>query len=147
MIGFHVRPDSHARAIAAREKVDVRLYTVIYDVESDVRAALEGLLTPDETEEIKGTAEIRELFRIPKQGVIAGCYVQSGTINRSNMIRIIRDGVAIYSGPIASLRRFKDDVKEVSSGFECGIKVEGYDDVKVGDILEAYVVVQVARKL
>ena len=147
VVGFHVRPDSRARDIAAREKVDVRLYTVIYDVESDVKAALEGLLTPDETEEIKGTAEIRELFRIPKQGVIAGCSVQSGTINRSNSMRVVRDGVSIYTGQIASLRRFKDDVKEVASGFECGIKIDGYDDVKVGDVLEAYVIVQVARKL
>jgi translation initiation factor IF-2 len=147
IIGFHVRPDSRAREIAAREKVDIRLYTVIYDVEADVRNALEGLLTPDENEEIKGTAEVRNLFKIPKQGVVAGCYVQSGTISRSDRMRIVRDGVEVYNGEIGSLRRFKDDVREVSIGFECGIKIEKFDDLKVGDVLEAYKVVQVARKL
>ena len=147
IIGFHVRPDMHARELAAKEKVDIRLYTVIYDVEADVRNALEGLLTPDETEEVLGTAEVRNLFRIPKHGVVAGCHVQSGTISHTNRIRVVRDGVEVYNGEIASLRRFKEDVREVSSGFECGIKVENYDDIKVGDILESYKVVQVARKL
>jgi translation initiation factor IF-2 len=147
IIGFHVRPDAHARELAAREKVDTRLYTVIYDVESDVRKALEGLLSPEESEEIKGTAEVRDLFRIPRHGLVAGCYVQTGNISRSDRIRIIRDGIEIYDGQIGSLRRFKDDVREVASGFECGIKVENYDDVKVGDVLETYRVVQVARKL
>lgn len=147
IIGFHVRPDAHARDLATREKVDIRLYTVIYEVESDVRKALEGLLSPEETEEVKGAAEVRNLFRIPRQGLVAGCYVQTGTITRSDRIRVIRDGVEIYDGRIGSLRRFKDDVREVASGFECGIKVENFDDVKVGDVLETYTVVQVARKL
>ena len=147
IIGFHVRPDAHARTIAQREKVDIRLYTVIYDVESDVRNALEGLLAPEESEEITGSAEVRNIFKIPRQGSVAGCYIQSGTITRTDRMRVIRDGVEIYTGDISSLRRFKDDVKEVSSGFECGIKVENFDDVKVGDILEAFRVVQVARKL
>jgi translation initiation factor IF-2 len=147
IIGFHVRPDAHARELSAREGVDVRLYTVIYEVETDVRNALEGLLSPEETEEVKGAAEVRNVFRIPRQGQVAGCYVQTGTIERVDRIRIIRDGTEIYDGQIGSLRRFKDDVREVASGFECGIKVENYDDVKVGDILETYTVVQVARKL
>ncbi|MBU1319861.1 MAG: translation initiation factor IF-2 [candidate division Zixibacteria bacterium] len=147
IIGFHVRPDVRAREIAAREKVDIRQYTVIYEVESDVRNALEGLLAPEESEEIRGTAEIRDLFRIPKQGVVAGCYITSGTILRTDRMRVVRDGVEIYDGMINSLRRFKDDVREVASGFECGIKVENFDDLKVGDILEAYKVIQTARKL
>jgi translation initiation factor IF-2 len=147
IIGFHVRPDANAREVAAREKVDIRLYTIIYEVESDVRKALEGLLSPEETEEVKGTAEVRNLFKIPKQGLVAGCYVQSGTISRSDRIRVVRDGIGVYDGMIGSLRRFKDDVREVTSGFECGINVENFDDVKVGDVLETYVVIQVARKL
>jgi translation initiation factor IF-2 len=147
IIGFHVRPDANAREVAAREKVDIRLYTVIYEVESEVRKALEGLLSPEETEEVKGTAEVRNLFKIPKQGLVAGCYVQSGAISRSDRIRVVRDGVGVYDGLIGSLRRFKDDVREVASGFECGINVENFDDVKVGDVLETYVVIQVARKL
>ena len=147
IIGFHVRPDAHARAVAAREKVDIRLYTIIYEVESEVRKALEGLLSPEETEEVKGTAEVRNLFKIPKQGVVAGCYVQSGTISKSDRIRVVRDGTGVYDGLIGSLRRFKDDVREVASGFECGINVENFADVKVGDVLETYVVIQVARKL
>ena len=147
IIGFHVRPDAHAREVAAKEKVDIRLYTIIYEVESDVRKALEGLLSPEETEEVKGTAEVRNLFKIPKQGLVAGCYVQTGTISRSDRIRVVRDGTGVYDGLIGSLRRFKDDVREVTSGFECGINVENFDDVKVGDVLETYIVIQVARKL
>jgi len=147
IIGFHVRPDARAREIATREKVDIRTYTVIYDVESEMRSALEGLLAPDENEEITGTVEVRETFKVPKMGIVAGCYVQSGTVSRTNRIRVVRDGVQVYDGEIESLKRFKDDVKEVASGFECGIKVMNFDDIKQGDILETYKVVQVARKL
>ncbi len=147
IIGFHVRPDARAREIATREKVDIRTYTVIYDVESEMRSALEGLLAPDENEEITGTVEVRETFKVPKMGIVAGCYVQSGTVSRSNRIRVVRDGVQVYDGEIESLKRFKDDVREVASGFECGIKVANFDDIKQGDILETYKVVQVARKL
>lgn len=147
IIGFHVRPDARAREIATREKVDIRTYTVIYDVESEMRSALEGLLAPDENEEITGTVEVRETFKVPKMGIVAGCYVQSGTVSRSNRIRVVRDGVQVYDGEIESLKRFKDDVKEVASGFECGIKVANFDDIKQGDILETYKIVQVARKL
>jgi translation initiation factor IF-2 len=147
IIGFHVRPDVRAREIATREKVDVRLYTVIYDIEKDITAALEGLLAPEVKEEVHGSAEVRNTFRIPKVGMIAGCYVQSGKINRSDSIRVVRDGISVYEGELGSLKRFKDDAKEVASGFECGINVEGFNDIKVGDILESYVTVEVMRKL
>jgi translation initiation factor IF-2 len=147
IIGFHVRPDARARELALREKVDIRLYTVIYEIEKDIKAALEGLLAPEIKEEVKGSAEIRDTFRIPRVGVIAGCHVQSGKISRSDRIRVIRDGIVIYEGEIGSLKRFKDDVKEVASGFECGINVAGYNDVKVGDTLETFVTVEVVRKL
>ena len=147
IIGFHVRPDTRARELAAREKVDIRLYTVIYDIEKDVRAALEGLLAPDIVEEVDGSAEVRDVFRIPKIGLIAGSYVLDGKIKRSDKIRVVRDGVVVYEGEIASLKRFKDDAKEVAAGFECGIGVEGFNDIKVGDVLEAYNMVEVSRKL
>lgn len=147
IIGFHVRPDARAREISAREKVDIRLYTVIYEVEKEIRDALEGLLEPEIKEEVTATVEIRELFRVPKVGQIAGCYVRDGTLKRGDKVRLIRDGVVIYQSTISSLKRFKDDVREVSSGFECGIKVENYEDLKQGDTLEAYQTLQVAKKL
>lgn len=147
VIGFHVRPDARAREIGTREKVDVRLYTVIYEVEKEIRSALEGLLEPEIKEEISGTVEIRELFRVPKIGQVVGCYVRSGTIKRGDKVRVIRDGVVVYQSAISSLKRFKDDVREVTSGFECGIKVENYEDLKVGDTLEAYQTIQLAKKL
>lgn len=147
VIGFHVRPDARAREIGAKEKVDVRLYTVIYEVEKEIRSALEGLLEPEIKEEVSGTVEIRELFRVPKIGQVVGCYVRSGTIKRGDKVRVIRDGVVVYQSAISSLKRFKDDVREVASGFECGIKVENYDDLKVGDTLETYQTIQLAKKL
>jgi translation initiation factor IF-2 len=147
IIGFHVRPDTRAREISAREKVDVRLYTVIYEVEKEIRNALEGLLEPEIKEEVTATVEIRELFRVPKVGQIAGCYVRDGALKRGDKVRLIRDGVVIYQSTISSLKRFKDDVREVSSGFECGIKVENYEDLKQGDTLEAYQTVELAKKL
>lgn len=147
VIGFHVRPDSRAREIGAREKVDMRLYTVIYEVEKEIRAALEGLLEPEIKEEISGTIEVREIFRVPKVGQIAGCYVQNGTIKRGDKVRVIRDGVVVYQSLVSSVKRFKDDVKEVTSGFECGIKVENYEDLKVGDTLETFQTKEVAKKL
>lgn len=147
VIGFHVRPDSRAREVAAREKIDVRLYTIIYEAESDIRKALEGLLEPDHEERITGVAMVKDLFRVPKVGVIAGCSVQSGIIHKSDRARIIRDSIAIYTGNIHSLRRFKDDAREVAAGLECGIKVENYDDVKEGDLIEAFETVEIARKL
>jgi translation initiation factor IF-2 len=147
IVGFHVRPDNNARAAAEREGVDIKLYKIIYEAVEDVRAALEGMLRPEEKEVVLGEAQVRELFKVPKMGVIAGCSVRSGVINRQGRVRVIRDGVEIYDGAIASLRRFKDDVKEVRDGFECGIGVENFNDIKVGDVLECYKKEQVARTL
>ncbi len=147
IVGFHVRPDNNARMAAEREGVEIKLYKVIYEAVEDVRAALEGMLRPEEKEVVLGEAEVRELFKVPRMGVIAGCSVRSGVINRQGRVRVIRDGVEIYDGAIASLRRFKDDVKEVREGFECGIGVENFNDIKVGDVLECYRKEQVARTL
>ena len=147
VIGFHVRPDFRAREVTSREKVDVRLYEVIYEVESDIKKALEGLLEPEISETISGTAEVKDVFKIPKVGQIAGCLVKGGNIKRGDKVRVIRDGVVAYKGTIFSLRRFKDDVREVANGLECGIKIEDYNDIKVGDVIEAYQVTELARKL
>lgn len=147
IIGFHTRPDIRARELAARHKVDVRLYNIIYEVESDVKKVLEGLLLPEIKEQITATIQVRETFRVPKLGQVAGCYVQEGKVKRTDKVRVIRDGVLVYDAPIFSLKRFKDDVKEVESGFECGIKIENYNDLKVGDIIEAYQTTESARKL
>ncbi|HET7613048.1 MAG TPA: translation initiation factor IF-2 [Gemmatimonadaceae bacterium] len=147
IVGFHVRPDNNARAAAEREGVEIKLYKIIYEAVEDVRAALEGMLRPEEKEVVLGEAEVRELFKVPRMGVIAGCSVRSGVINRQGRVRVIRDGVEIYDGAIGSLRRFKDDVKEVREGFECGIGVENFNDIKVGDVLECYRKEQVARTL
>ncbi len=147
IIGFHVRPNSKSREIAAKEKVDVRLYSVIYDVIDDVKKALEGLLEPEFKEEVTGTALVRDVFRISKIGNIAGSYIESGKILRSDKIRIVRDGKAIYDGRINSLKRFKDDTKEVTSGFECGIGVENFNDIKMEDVLEAYKIIEIKRTI
>jgi translation initiation factor IF-2 len=147
IIGFHVRPDSRARAAAEREGVDIRVYRVIYEVVDDVRNAMEGLLAPEEREVVLGSAEVRETFKIPRVGTIAGCFVSDGTIPRTARVRVVRDGVEIYEGVIGSLKRFKDDVREVREGYECGINVEGFNDVKVGDVIEAYKIEEVQRTL
>lgn len=147
VVGFHVRPDVRARETASREDVDVRLYDVIYEIESDIRKALEGLLEPEITETVSGTVEVKEVFKISGVGQVAGCFVQEGSVKRGDRVRVIRDGVVGYKGVISSLRRFKDDVKEVSNGTECGIKIQDYNDVKAGDLLEAFQVEEVARKL
>jgi len=147
VVGFNVRPDVNARELAEREGVDVRLYRVIYEAIDDVRSALSGMLKPEEQEIQLGRAEVRALFRIPRQGVVAGCYVVSGTIARNARARVVRDGVVAYEGRVGSLRRFKDDVREVAEGFECGIGIENFQDVKEGDIIEAYEVREVARQL
>ena len=147
IVGFHVRPDNKARSAADREGVDVRLYKIIYEAVADVRAALEGMLRPEEKEIILGEAEVRETFKVSKVGTIAGCHVRSGNISRQGRIRVIRDGKEVYEGAIASLRRFKEDVKEVKDGFECGIGVENFNDLKVGDVLECYRKEIVARTL
>jgi translation initiation factor IF-2 len=147
IVGFHVRPDNNARAAAEREGVDIKLYKIIYEAVADVRAALEGLLRPEEREVIYGEAEVRETFKVPKIGVIAGCFVRSGVINRQGSARVIRNGVEVYAGKITSLRRFKDDVREVEKGYECGIGIENFNDIKLGDIIEAYKTEEVARTL
>ena len=147
IIGFQVRPSPGARAVAEREEIDIRLYSIIYDAIEDVHDALEGLLSPEEHEKITGGAEVRETFKVPKMGTIAGCYITEGKIKRNDHIRLIRDGIVIYEGELSSLRRFKDDVKEVVTGFECGIGMENYNDIKVGDMFEAYVIVETKRKL
>lgn len=147
IIGFQVRPNSGARHMAEQEDIDIRLYSIIYNAISDVRDALEGLLSPEESEKITGVAEVRETFKVPKLGTIAGCRVTEGRIHRNDKVRIIRDGVVIYNGTLASLRRFKDDVREVQSGFECGIGIQGYNDIKVGDQFESYEIVETKRTL
>ena len=147
VVGFHVRPDKNARTAAEREKVDIRTYRVIYDAVEDVRAALEGMLAPEEKETVFSEVEVRETFKISGIGMIAGCYVRSGTIQRGQRIRVVRDAVEIYDGGMSSLKRFKDDVKEVKEGLECGLGVENFNDLKVGDVLETYRVEQVARTL
>ena len=147
IIGFHVRPDNNARASAEREGVDIKLYRVIYDAVNDIRARLEGLLRPEEREVILGEAEVREIFKVSRVGTVAGCSVRHGVINRQAKVRVIRDGVEVYAGTIASLRRFKDDVKEVKEGYECGIGIENFNDIKVGDVIECFRKEEVARTL
>jgi translation initiation factor IF-2 len=147
IVGFNVRPDALSRELAEREGVDIRLYRVIYDAIDDIKAALSGLLKPEERERVLGEAEVRQTFRVPRLGVIGGSYVRSGTIRRNGLARLVRDGIVIYDGRIASLRRFKDDVGEVREGFECGIGLENYQDLKEGDVIEAYEVEEIARSI
>ena len=147
IIGFHVRPDSNARAAAERERVEIRTYRIIYEAVEEVKAAMEGLLTPEKREVVLGEAEVRQLFKIAKVGTIGGSFVRSGVIPRTARVRVIRDGVEVYDGTLASLKRFKDDVREVREGFECGIGVENFNDLKVGDLVEAYRVEEIARSL
>jgi translation initiation factor IF-2 len=147
ILGFQVRPTPGAREAAENEEVDIRTYSIIYDAIEDVHDALEGLLSPEKREEVKGHAEVRDIFKVPSVGTVAGSYVTDGKITRNHQIRVIRDGVVVYEGGIGSLKRFQEDVKEVKSGFECGISVANFNDVKVGDELESYVVVEEKRTL
>jgi translation initiation factor IF-2 len=147
IIGFHVRPDANARAVAVREGVDIRPYNIIYEAVEEVRTALEGLLTPEEREVLLGVAEVRQLFKVPRVGTVAGCYVTEGVIDRKSRVRVVRDGVQVYEGELGSLKRFKDDVREVREGFECGLNVHGFNDVKIGDHIECYRVESFARTL
>jgi translation initiation factor IF-2 len=147
VVGFNVRPDPGARDLAEREGVDVRLYRVIYQALDEIRQALTGLLAPEEREVDLGRAEVRALFRVPRLGVIAGCMVTQGNIQRGALARLVRDGSIVYTGRVASLRRFKDDVREVAEGFECGIGLENYQDIHEGDVIEAYEVREIARTL
>jgi translation initiation factor IF-2 len=147
IIGFQVRPSLAARRLAEREGVEVRLYSIIYDAIEEVKDAMEGMLAPEIKEEIVAYLEIRETFKITKVGTVAGCIVKEGKIKRTNKIRVIRDGIVIYSGELGSLKRFKDDVKEVSTNFECGLNIDKFNDLKVGDLIEAYEETQVKKTL
>ena len=147
IIGFRVRPNINARQLAEREGVDIQVYDVIYDAENDVRAALEGMLAPERLEKVVASAEVRETFKVTRVGTIAGCYVSEGVVEHPSTVRLIRDGVVVYTGEISSLKRFKDDVKLVRNGLECGIGIANYNDVKVGDVIECFVVEEVARTL
>ena len=147
IIGYNVRPEPKARELAEKEKVDIRNHTIIYNITSEIKSALEGLLRPTIREVFLGSAEVRDTFRIPKVGMIAGCYVVSGKLVRSAQVRLLRDHVVIYEGKVASLKRFKDDASEVKEGFECGVGIENFNDIKVGDTIEAFTVEKVARQL
>ncbi len=147
IIGFQVRPTVNARKAAEQEEIDIRLFSVIYDAVEEVKDAMEGLLSPEITEELVGNAEVREIFKVSNVGTIAGCYVTDGKIIRNNPVRIVRDGVVIYEGEVDALKRFKDDVKEVQTDYECGISIVGYDDLKVGDVIENYEIVEEKRSL
>ncbi len=147
IIGFNVRPMGNARQVAEKEEIDIRMYSIIYDAINDLKDAMEGMLSPEMKEEITGTAEIRETFKISKIGTIAGCMVTTGKIFRNSSIRLIRDSVVIYTGEFASLKRFKDDVKEVAKGYDCGLQIKNYNDIKEGDIVEAFQEVAVKKKL
>ncbi|HRV56242.1 MAG TPA: translation initiation factor IF-2, partial [Mangrovimonas sp.] len=147
IIGFNVRPMGNARVVADKEEIDIRTYSIIYDAINDLKDAMEGMLSPELKEEITGTAEIREIFKVSKVGTIAGCMVTSGKIFRNSGIRLIRDGVVVYTGELASLKRFKDDVKEVSKGYDCGMQVKNYNDINEGDVIEAFQEVEVKKKL
>jgi translation initiation factor IF-2 len=147
LVGFQVRPSAQARKLAEKEEVEIRMYSIIYDAINEIRDAMEGMLSAEVKEEIMGTAEIRETFKISKVGTIAGCMVTDGVIERSNDVRIIRDGVVVYTGKLGSLKRFKDDAKEVRQGFECGLNIEKFNDIKVGDVVEAFGFTEVKRTL
>ena len=139
LIGFNIRPDSNARVLIKSQGVDFRQYNVIYDVEDDLKKAMQGLLAPEIIENIIGRVEIRKIFKVSKVGTIAGCFVTEGKITRKASVRLLRDAVEIYSGKLSSLKRFKDDAREVTQGYECGLSIEDYNDLKEGDILEAFV--------
>jgi translation initiation factor IF-2 len=147
IIGFNVRPVGNARSIADKEEIDIRTYSIIYDAINDLKDAMEGMLSPEFKEEITGTAEIREIFKVTKIGSIAGCMVTNGKILRNSKIRLIRDGVVVFTGELSSLKRFKDDAKEVTKGFDCGMQIKNYNDIQEGDIIEAFHEVEFKKKL
>jgi translation initiation factor IF-2 len=147
IIGFNVRPERKAQELAEQEKVDIRLHSIIYELQDEVKKAILGMLEPVIKETYLGRAEVRETFRIPKVGMVAGCYVQDGTIKRDAEVRLLRDNVVVFKGKIASLRRFKEDVSEVRNGMECGIAIQNYGDVKAGDVIEAFVTERIAAEM
>jgi translation initiation factor IF-2 len=147
IIGFNTRADTMARKLVAAHGIELRYYNVIYEAVDEVKAALSGMLTPDKKESTIGMVEIRQVFKISKVGTVAGCYVLEGVVRRGSLVRVLRDNVVNFSGELDSLKRFKDDVREVKAGFECGLSVKNFDDLKVGDQLEVYEVVEIARTL
>jgi len=147
IIGFHVRPTPSAQQLADQEKVEIRKYSIIYDVVDEIRDAMEGMLEPDYEEKTIGSVEVRETFKVPKLGLIAGSYVTSGTVRRNAMAHVVRDGVTIHTGKVSSLKRFKDDAREVEAGYECGIGIENFNDIKEGDTIEVFEMEAIAKKL
>jgi translation initiation factor IF-2 len=147
IVGFQVRPSVTARKLAEQDGVDIRLYSIIYDAIEEVKAAMEGMLAPVLKEEVTATIEVRETFHISKVGTVAGCLVREGKVKRTDRARLIRDGIVIFTGGLAALKRFKEDVKEVNVNYECGISLNGNDDIKVGDIIETFVEIEVKQKL
>jgi translation initiation factor IF-2 len=147
IVGFQVRPSLSARKLAEKEQIDIRLYSIIYDAIEEIKAAMEGMLVPEVKEEIVATIEIREIYKITKVGTVAGCYVKEGKITRNTKVRIIRDGIVMHSGELGSLKRFKDDVKEVVGGYECGLNIHNFNDIKVGDIIEGYQQTEIKKTL
>ena len=145
IVGFNVRPDNAARESAARSNVDMRMYRVIYDCINEIEAAMKGMLSPKYRESIIGHAEVRETYKVSKIGTVCGCYCMDGKIQRGCQVRVLRDNIVIHEGELASLRRFKDDVKEVASGYECGMQIEKFNDIKVGDIIECFVMEQINK--
>jgi len=145
IIGFNVRPTTVVREFAKGQGVEIRLYNIIYKAIEDIEAALTGMLAPEYEEVVTGQAEVRSVFKISKVGAVAGCYVTDGVIERNSLVRIIRDGIVVYEGKMASLKRFKDDAKEVKAGYECGISIENFNDIKEGDIMEASIEKEVER--
>ena len=143
IVGFNVRPDNAARDYAARANVEMRMYRVIYDCINEIEAAMKGMLAPKFEEQVIAHVEIRQLYKVSKVGTVCGCYVLDGKVQRGCSVRVVRDGIVIFEGEMASLRRFKDDVKEVAAGYECGIQIEKFNDEREGDIIEAYVMKQI----
>jgi len=147
IVGFNVRPDTAAQRLAKEKGIEIKCYKIIYELLDDIKKAMGGLLKPDLVEKDLGSAQVRDIFSVPKIGVIAGCFVTDGKVIRGSKVRLVREGRLVYDGIMSSLKRFKDDAKEVASGYECGIGIENYNDIKVGDIIEAYQVDEVARSL
>jgi translation initiation factor IF-2 len=147
VLGFNVRPTPRAQVLAEQEKIEIRKYNIIYDAVDDIRDAMEGMLAPERKEIVIGQVEVRDIFKVPKIGVIAGCYVTDGKVRRNAQVHVIRDNIKIHTGKITSLKRFKDDAKDVAAGFECGIGIENYQNLQSGDILEVIDVIEVAKKL
>ncbi|HNE81315.1 MAG TPA: EF-Tu/IF-2/RF-3 family GTPase, partial [Flavobacteriales bacterium] len=141
------RPTIGARKLAETEEIEIRLYSIIYNAIEELKQAMEGMLAPKEEEKVVGTAEVRDTFRISKVGTVAGCYVLDGKITRNSRVRLIRDGIVVYTGEISDLKRFKDDVKEVTHGYECGLSIKNFNDIKAGDNVEAFEIVEVKRTL